>query len=72
MSLSHVIEIDGAFVGAAIRPGGRCRFIATEIRMDELDGTTWRSPADARRLAHRLLRNGGFAAASEPCPPVAR
>ncbi len=70
MMQSHVIEIDGAFVGAALRVESGYRFIATDIRMDELDGTTWPSLDDVRRLAHRLFRTGGFAAPPEPSPPV--
>jgi hypothetical protein len=62
MLQSHVIEIDGAFGGAAVRLDTGYRFIATDIRMDELDGTTWPSLADIQRLAHRLFRTGSFAA----------
>jgi hypothetical protein len=69
---SHVIEIDGAFVGAALRVEDGYRFIATDIRMDELDGTTWPSLADVRRLAHRLFRTGSFVAPPAAGPPEAR
>jgi hypothetical protein len=60
MLQSHVIEIDGAFVGAAVRLDTGYRFIATDIRMEELDGTTWPSLADVKRLAHLLFRTGRF------------
>lgn len=60
MLQSHIIEIDGAFVGAAVRLDTGYRFIATDIRMDDLDGTTWPSLADVKRLAHRLFRNGNL------------
>ena len=60
MLQSHVIEIDGAFVGAAVRLDTGYRFIATDIRMEELDGATLPSLADVRRLAHRLFRTGSF------------
>jgi hypothetical protein len=63
MLRSHVIEIDGAFVGAAVRLDTGYRFIATDIRMEELDGTTWPSLADVRRLANQLFRTGGFTGA---------
>ena len=38
MLQSHVIDIDGAFVGAAVRLDIGYRFIATDMRLDELDG----------------------------------
>jgi hypothetical protein len=58
MLQSHVITIDGAFVGAALRLDADYRFIAVDIRMDDLDGTIWPSLADVQRLAHRLYRTG--------------
>jgi hypothetical protein len=67
MLQSHVIEIDGAFVGAAVRLDIGYRFVATDHRLDELHGTTWPSLADLRRLAHRAFRAGGVTAP----PPVA-
>jgi hypothetical protein len=66
MLQSHVIEIDGAFVGAAVRLDTGYRFIAIDLRLEELDGTTWPSLADVKRLAHRLFRNGSFSV-----PPAA-
>lgn len=61
MLQSHVIEIDGAFVGAAVRLDTGYRFIATDFRLDDLDGTTWPSLSDVRRLANRLFRTGSLA-----------
>ena len=61
MLQSHVIEIDGAFVGAAVRLDTGYRFIATDFRLEELDGTTWPTLADVRRLANRLFRTGRIA-----------
>ena len=66
MLQSHVIEIDGAFVGAAVRLDTGYRFIAVDLRMEELDGTTWPSLADVRRLADRLFRTGAFVAPPDP------
>ena len=60
MLQSHVIEIDGHFVGAAVRLDSGYRFIATDIRMDDLDGTIWPSLADVKRLARRLFLSGHF------------
>jgi hypothetical protein len=68
MLQSHVIEIDGAFVGAAVRLDTGYRFIATDIRMEELHGTVWPSLAEVRRLANRLFRTGRVAAQPETAP----
>lgn len=66
MLQSHVIDIDGAFVGAAIRLDNGYRFIATDIRLDDLDGTIWPNLNDVKRLAHRLFLTGRF---DEIAPP---
>lgn len=55
MLQSHVIDIDGVFVGAAIRLDTGYRFIATDMRLEELDATTWPSLADVERLARRMM-----------------
>jgi hypothetical protein len=60
MLQSHVIDIDGTFVGAAVRLDNGYRFIATDIRLDDLDGTIWPSLADVKRLARRLFLTGQF------------
>jgi hypothetical protein len=60
MLQSHVIEIDGRFVGAAVRLDGGYRFIAVDFRMVDLDGTIWPSLADVQRLARRLYLTGNF------------
>jgi hypothetical protein len=64
-SPSQVFEIDGAFVGAVVRQDAGYLFIAIDQRLGELDGTTWPSLAHVQRLAHRLYRIAGSAAA---CP----
>lgn len=59
MIRSHVVEIDGTFVGAAVpQHDGRLRFVAVDIRLDDLDGSTWPSLAEIRRVARGLLRAG--------------
>jgi hypothetical protein len=58
MLQSHVIEIDGAFVGAAVRLDCGYRFIATDMKLDELDGSVWPTLADIQRLAHRIYTVG--------------
>jgi hypothetical protein len=68
MLKSHVIDVDGAFVGAAISLDTGFRFIATDIRLEELDGTTWASLSDVKRLAASLYRTGRF---PQPVRPAA-
>jgi hypothetical protein len=59
MLQSHVIEIDGIFVGAAIRLDTGYRFVATDMRLEELDSRTWPSLADVRRLARQVIAANG-------------
>lgn len=59
MLQSYVIDIDGIFVGAAVRLDSGFRFVATDFRLHELDSTVWPTLADVQRLARRLCRNGG-------------
>ena len=58
MHQSHVIEVSGHFVGAAIRDAGRFRFIAVDPRAEEMDGSTWPSLPDVQRVAAHLLQTG--------------
>ena len=68
MLQSHIIEIDGVFVGAAVRIDRGYRFVAIDFRLEELDSTIWLTLADVQRLARRLYLNGSFASptTSEP------
>ena len=58
MLQSHVIEIDGAFVGAAVRLDTGYRFIATDFRLGiqtpALDSAN-SGELDARKAAQTLL-----------------
>jgi hypothetical protein len=72
MLQSFVIDIDGVFVGAALRLDVGYRFIAINVRLDDLDGTIWPSLADVKRLARRLYLTGQFGeprSAGEPSAP---
>ena len=60
MLQSHVIDIDGNFVGAAIRLDSGYRFVAINIRVEELDGTIWPTLDTVRRLARQLFISGRF------------
>jgi hypothetical protein len=68
MLQSYIIDIDGVFVGAAIRLDSGYRFVATNLRVEELDESIWPTLADVQRLARRLYVNGSFAA--QPAPQI--
>ena len=58
MLQSHVIDIDGAFVGAAVRLDTGYRFVATDMKLDDLDGSVWPTLAEIQRHARRLYLGG--------------
>jgi hypothetical protein len=58
MLQSHVIEIDGAFVGAAVRQTGGYRFVAIDVRLDDLDGRVWPTMAELRRNVRVMVLAG--------------
>ena len=66
MLQSHIIDIVGVFVGAAIRIDRGYRFVAIDFRLEELDSTIWPTLADVQRLARRLYQTGSFAGPTTP------
>lgn len=60
MLQSHVIDVNGTFVGAAVRLDRGYRFVALDIRVEELDGQIHPTLSDVARLARRLFLNGSF------------
>ncbi|HTR16784.1 MAG TPA: hypothetical protein VMI52_07105 [Acetobacteraceae bacterium] len=60
MLRSHVIEVDGVFLGAAVPlPHSEgFRFVAADLRVEELDGSIWPTLIDTRRLASQLFHTG--------------
>ena len=58
MIQSHVIEVDGTFVGAAVRQERGYRFVAVDLRVEELDGSVTATLADTHRLAASLITTG--------------
>lgn len=54
MLQSHIIDIDGAFVGAAVRLDKGYRFIATDMKLDDLDGSILPTLAAVHRLARHV------------------
>jgi hypothetical protein len=71
MIQSHVIDVDGVFVGAALRLDTGYRFVATDYRLEQLDSTIWPTLADVQRLARSLYLTGGFAGRGTGPAPVA-
>jgi hypothetical protein len=70
MMQSHIIDIDGLFVGAAIRIDRGYRFVATDLRLEELDSSIWPTLADVERVARRIFRDAtsiGLASPSLHC-----
>lgn len=55
MLQSHVIDVDGVFVGTAVRIDRGYRFVAIDFRLEELDSSVWPTLDDVRRLARRTL-----------------
>lgn len=60
MFQSHVIEVAGRVAGAAVSSTAGLRFIALDPRLEEIDGSDWRSLADLHRAADHLLRTGSL------------
>ncbi len=52
------IQVDGSLVGAAIPQSNGVRFIATDIRVAEMDQTLWPATADVRQAAEQMVRTG--------------
>ena len=55
MIQSHIVEIDGIFVGAAVRQPDGYRFVAVDVRLDDLDGRVLPSLPDVQRQARSLF-----------------
>ena len=60
MSHSIPIEVDGIFVGAAVRQERGVRFIATDLRVAEMDQTFWPTAEDVLRAAKQVMNTGRF------------
>jgi hypothetical protein len=55
MLQSHVIDIDGRFVGVALRLDRGFRFIAVDPRVEDLGEIIWPRIDDIYRMARRAL-----------------
>ena len=68
MLQSHVIEVGGTFVGAAITTSAGFRFRAVHVKVEDLDESTWRSLDELSSAVARLFTTGrvGIACAAAP------
>ncbi len=62
MIQSHVIEIGGTFVGAAIAASTGFRFRAVHAKVEELDESTWLSLDELKRAVRHLFTTGRLGA----------
>ncbi len=69
MLQSHVVEVDGVFVGAAVRQPDGYRFVAVDTRLDGIDGRLWTTLGEVRRhvRASFLVAPKRPATVAEPC-----
>jgi hypothetical protein len=58
MLQSHVVEIDGSFVGAAVRMPDGYKFVAVDVRLDGLDGRVLPTLAELRRTVRAAYFSG--------------
>jgi len=68
MFQSHVIEINGVFIGAAVPAMGGFRFRAVHPQVDELDGFAWNSLDELRHATGYLFRTGRLRTVTPPAP----
>jgi len=56
MHTSRPIEVQGRFLGVAVTHAAAWRFIATDPVVEDLDGATFPSPAEAQRVAGLVMQ----------------
>ncbi len=66
MIQSHVVEVDGVFVGAAITTATGVRFRAVHMMVEELDESVWRSPDDLHAAVRHLFKTGRLSGIRSP------
>jgi len=69
MHTSRPIEVQGRFVGVAVAHAAAWRFIATDPAVEDIDGATFQSPAEALRIAGLVL-NRSRGSAGKPPPSL--
>ena len=58
MIQSHVVEIDGTFVGAAISTATGIRFRAVHMMVEDLDDSVWPCLDELRHAVRHLFTTG--------------
>ena len=58
MLQSHIVEIDGSFVGVAVRQQEGYRFKAMDVRLDAIDGRVLPSLPELQRLVRAAFFSG--------------
>ena len=77
MHTSRPIEVQGRFLGVAVTqvvpdPAAHWRFIATDPAVEDLDGASFPSPAEAQRVAGLVLQRSRQPAGAAWRPVVIR
>ena len=71
MLASHPIEVQGRFLGVAVTHAQAWRFVAVHPSVEDIDGATFPSLAEARRVAELVLhRNHRLPSASASSAPL--
>jgi hypothetical protein len=55
---SRPIEVDGVFLGVTVEHELGVRFIAVDVRVNEMDQSIWPTQEYAHRSARQLFRSG--------------
>ena len=55
MHTSRTIEVQGRFLGVAVSHANAWRFIATDPVVEDIDGATFPTPAEAQRVAGLVI-----------------
>jgi hypothetical protein len=58
MLQSHVIDVDRAPARATVRLDKGYRFITTDMKLDNLEGSIFPAPTEVQRLARRIYPGG--------------
>ena len=63
MQSSIIIDHNGIFLGVAVQQSGAYRFVATHLRVEDLDASQWPNLQRLRQAVSRLFLTGSLAPA---------
>jgi hypothetical protein len=66
MLTSRPIAVEGRFLGVAVTDAAAWRFIATDPAVEDIDGASFPSPAEAARVAGLVERRSRRAPPRQP------